>query len=89
MVCEVHGQELLNLVKNWLELINAFESLLDCFELGAELLDGLPLDGMEVATLDQLGQRSVELNYVSHVEQNREEDESEWDYNNNAENTFP
>ena len=70
MVCEVHVQELFNLVKNWLELINAFESLLDCLELGAELLDGLPLDGMEVATLDQLSQRSVELNHVSHVQQN-------------------
>ena len=70
MVCEVHGQEFLNLVKNWLKLSNAFEGLLDYLELGAELLDGLPLNGMEVATLDQLSQRSVELNHVSHVQQN-------------------
>lgn len=88
MLWEIHIQELVNLVENRLELGNALEGLLDCLELGAELLDGLPLNSMEVTTLDQLGQRSIELNHVCHLEQECEEDYSNWHNENHGKNTF-
>ena len=63
---------------------DTFKSFLDSLELGSKLLDGLPFDGMEVSALDHLGKRSVELDYVHHLDKEIQGDEDKWNNDNNT-----
>jgi hypothetical protein len=74
----VNDEELLDLVQDRLELLNAFESLLNGLELHLILNDGLPLDGMEVSSLDQLSKTLVELDGVQETNHRQDNDRANW-----------
>jgi hypothetical protein len=78
----VHGivsaQELVDFVQDRLELLNAFESLLDGLELHAILQYCLPLDGVEVSSLDQLSETLVELDGIEETDNTQDDYCADW-----------
>lgn len=74
----VDGEEIVYFDQDWFELLNAFESLLDGLELEAILQDGLPLDGVEVSSLDQLSKTLVELDRVKETNDTQNDSRADW-----------
>jgi hypothetical protein len=60
-------------------LLKIFKSLLNGLEFKAVILDGLPFDGVEVSSLDQLSEALVKLNGAEEAKDAQDDGKADWE----------